>query len=354
MKIIYLRILRIIAFLVIFGLLSSNLTKIFMPKELGYQKSFTRAAEFYDLPRDSIDVLFLGASSFYRGIIPLQMWENNGFTGFVRAVGGQTPMISYYYLEETLKYQKPAVLALDAVSLFTELDIVVDEKEGQSRTPIDSMRLSPVKIRLIHDIVSMSEEQTVASYLFPLLRYHSRWDELGRIDFEYNRENTIDSNKGYFGVGLDTIVVDYPKDFMQPTEIVADFSQDSLKYYEKIIQLCQENNIAVVLVTMPRVTIWDYSRHLAVQQLADAKDVQFVDYCLGENLEAIDLDVAVDFRDEHHLNTLGARKVTRHLGDYLQEMYGLVDRRNDPAYQQWSLDLQMFNHELSEALASTK
>jgi len=280
------------------------------------------------------------------------MWEDYGFTGYIRSVGGQAPAISYYYLLEALNYQKPDVVVIDASTpLFEEYDI--DEKEGKVRNAVDPMKLSIGKLRLILDIVTRSEKQTLASYLFPLLRYHSRWDELDRVDFQYNLRNEMDPYKGFFKFDFGAENINFPEDYMQHSNMIAEYSMTDLGYYKKMFQLCQEKDIAIVLVTMPRVD-WDYSRHLGTKQLAETYNIPYIDYCLDENLEVLGLDLKTDFHNENHLTTLGAQKVSRHLGAFLQQTYGLEDKRNDPAYQQWHIDLQIYKNDYAEAIAQMK
>ena len=342
-------VIKITAFLGIFCFLFSYFSTIFNPYSHRDVPMIARFDSFYDQPENSIDVLYLGASSLYMGIIPLDIWEKHGFTGFVRATAIQAPVVSYYYLVETLKYQSPNVVVIETNSIFNKYQ--VDEEESSLRRSIDPMRFSNEKLQLIVEVTSKSERQTIASYIFPLLRYHSRWDELTRNNFEKSANEIIDPNKGYYGLYFNTSSVNFPQDFMQPADKAKNLSKDSLNYYEKMIQLCQENNIQVVLITMPR-TNWDYPMHLGIQQLADKYNLQYVDYCLDENMEIIDLDTNTDFADDIHLNTLGAKKVSHHLGGFLQDMYHLADKRNDPAYQQWNIDLLAFKDIFTEGAAS--
>ena len=113
----------------------------------------------------------------------------------------QAPAVSYYYLVEALKYQKPAVVVIDTSRILFE-DYDVDKKEGKLRTAIDPMKLSTSKLSLIWDVVSLSEEQTISSYLMPFLRYHSRWDELKEIDFQPTIMDNLNPYKGFFKVDL--------------------------------------------------------------------------------------------------------------------------------------------------------
>ena len=48
---------------------------------------------------------------------------------------------------------------------------------------LDGMKFSLTKIKSI--MASMTEEENLIEYIFPLLRYHSRWNELKSEDFKY-------------------------------------------------------------------------------------------------------------------------------------------------------------------------
>ena len=57
------------------------------------------------------------------------------------------------------------------------------KSEAYNRMTLDGMKLSKYKIASIRE--SMTEDENMASYIFPLLRYHSRWSELSSEDFRY-------------------------------------------------------------------------------------------------------------------------------------------------------------------------
>jgi len=63
--------LRVIVFILVFCIFFSIASQV-LSKKYDYDSQTTT---FYKQPKDSIDVLFLGASGFYRGVSPLIMWE---------------------------------------------------------------------------------------------------------------------------------------------------------------------------------------------------------------------------------------------------------------------------------------
>ena len=334
--------LRFTTFLLLFCLLFSYTTEVISPKWTGKDNTNSRISTFYSQPKDSIDVLFVGASSFRNGISPLRIWEKYGFTSYTRASAVQAPVVTYYYIVEALKYQHPKVVVIDGVALSKYYDM--DENEGFVRIATDPMRLSAEKIQLISEIVSSSEIQTLSSYLFPLLRYHTRWKEIVQNDFEFYKTDNYDYLKGAYS-DYRIVPLEKPKNYMQPSNKIAEYDETSLYYYEKIIQLCKENDIEIVFVTLPRFS-WTYSMYIGIQQLSTKHDLLYLDYTLPEHLDTIGLDASSDFCYENHLNVYGAQKISKHLGAYLQETFDLPDKRNDPKYNQWNIDLQIFNNQL--------
>ena len=71
----------------------------------------------YDEPRDTIDVLYVGGSHANAAISPLQIYQQQGFTGYVAYSWSQPIWTSYHYIKEALKTQSPQVVVLDTFGL---------------------------------------------------------------------------------------------------------------------------------------------------------------------------------------------------------------------------------------------
>ena len=78
---------------------------------------------FYELPENSISVLFLGDSHVEAGISPGQMTYEYDIPAYSCATAGQTMFCSYYWLREALRFQSPQVVVLDVDMLFQEEDL---------------------------------------------------------------------------------------------------------------------------------------------------------------------------------------------------------------------------------------
>jgi hypothetical protein len=329
---------RSIVFLLLFSIVFSSLSSILIPAWGGQDGVSSRIHTFYNQPENTVDVLFIGSSSFLFGISPLTIWQDYGISSYVRASTKQAPIVNYYLLLETLKYQKPKVLVIDGVSLFQLYDY--DEKEGHVRKNIDPMKLSMIKINLISEIVSESKTQNILSYIFPMLRYHTRWKEISQNDFDFNKNIQYDHLKGYSFV-YESNPINFPVDYMEPNEQISELDSSAVMYFEKIIQVCKENDIEILFLTIPRRS-WNYSNFTNIKKFTDKYGLTYIDYALPNNFKTIELDASTDFYEESHLNVLGAQKISKYFGEYLHETYNLTDHREDLRYGQWNDDLKYF------------
>lgn len=175
---------RVVLFIVVFCCIFYYIQELVKPKwgdgTAGAHET-TNALGFYEEPKDSIDVLLIGSSHIFFGSSPLKMWEEYGFTSYVRGSANQPPLISYYTLKDALKNQNPSVVVFEVGRMVNQFDPVTND-EWVARRGLDYMRLSDVKLEAIS---ALNLGKDGASFIFPLLRYHSRWQELQESDFEY-------------------------------------------------------------------------------------------------------------------------------------------------------------------------
>lgn len=108
-------------------------------------------------------------------------------------------------------------------------------------------------------------------------------------------------------------------------------------WMDRILNLCQKNDINVLLLGIPAPLNWSYARHNEVNEYALEKGVPYLDLNLMEKELAINWKTdTMDGGD--HLNINGAKKVTAYLGTYLKHNYALTDFRESQMYQYWNRD----------------
>ncbi len=295
---------------------------LLQPKYMTHTLEGALIADYYAEENPSHDVLFIGDCEVYENFTPPTLWEEYGITSYIRGSAQQLAWQSYYLLEETLTYETPKAVVFNVLSLkYGE-----PQNEAYNRMTLDGMKLSPSKLAAIK--ASMTEDETLLSYLFPLLRYHSRWQELTEEDLTYLfRRDTVSHNGYLMQTGIKAGYSDLAgkplADYTLPTA--------SMEYLEKMRLLCEEQGIELILIKAPT-NNWKYYWY-------DEWDEQVSSYAEEHGLayynfiplaEEIGIDWDTDTYDGGvHLNVYGAEKLTSYFGAILREKHGLTSRKGE-------------------------
>ncbi len=313
------KILINIASVCIIVLLLALLQRLFVPKYMSSIHEGNLIEEYYDEVK-AHDVIFIGDCEVFSNVSPITLWEQYGIPSYIRGSAQQLIWQSYYLLEEALTYEKPKVV------VFNVLAMKYDEpqKEAYNRLTLDGMKLSGSKLRAIR--ASMLEDEALITYLFPLLRYHSRWSELAGEDFKYMFEKETLSHNGFL-MRVDTKPVTVvPKGKKLPSY---EFGENSYDYLERMTKLCKENGIELVLIKSPSVyPYWYEEWDEQIVNYAKDNDLTYINFL--ERAEEMGIDYSKDTYDGGlHMNLSGAEKFTSYLGQLIQEKFQLPDRRAD-------------------------
>lgn len=283
--------------------------------------SYTKYYDFYHQKQD-FDVLFLGTSHVLNAVYPMELWRDYGIVSYNMANHSENICTNYWQLQNALQYTTPKVVVIDLYAV--DGDSKVNEKYLHNF--LDEVPFSTLKVEMVSDLL---EPEMRAEYLFNLSLYHSRWEELGVEDLRPVR------GLGKGAELRDEVTINVPptlipQDEYDPTERL------NKQYLQKIIDLCKEQNIGIILMyipyTMPaghqQVANWGYTA-------AEKNDIPYLNFVY----EDININYATDCADEgHHLNASGARKITDYLGNYIKKHYNVEDHRNDDEYDFWHQD----------------
>lgn len=287
--------------------------------------SYSKYYDFYQQEQD-FDVLFLGTSHVLNAVYPMELWRDYGIVSYNMANHSENICTNYWQLRSALDYTSPKVVVIDLYAV--DGDSKVNEQYLHNFT--DAVPISMTKVEMVYDLLEPSKW---AEYLFNFSLYHGRWEELETSDFrpstgvEKGAELRDD-------IAVNEPPVLIPKDEYDPTDRL------NKRYLQKIIDLCNERDIEVVLMyipyTMPeshqQVANWGYA-------CAQENGIPYLNFVY----EDLDINYATDCADiAHHLNSSGARKVTDYLGSFLTEQYELPDRRSDAAYSFWNQDYEEY------------
>lgn len=318
------RFLGCAVFTLVFVILFTVISIVFYPKWTAGERN--QMSSFYREEENTIDVLFLGSCNMYTSFSPLLCYEEYGITSYVMACPDQELSTSYHYLVEALKNQDIKTVVVEALFL---TNVPTANREYYNRLALDYMPISLNKMALIGTTVAQEVPHmqsldstapdkvlTYASYIFPLLRYHSR-DDISADDltFFFSDEYisyTKGSVPGYNYSNLD-------EDVFVPIVNGDSVREVSNEYFLKIQELCAENNIDLVLMKSPNRYRWNEELSAVIQEYADETGVTYID--LGSDEYEFTID---DYGySTGRLNIHGMKKVTSIIGRFLLENYDL-------------------------------
>lgn len=327
-------VLKCVVFVCIFALLFWPVSNVLLRKSFEPPWNMTpKIHGFYNEPENSFDLMFFGSSHMYCSVNPLLLFEQDGVPSYLFCSQKQPLWITYHYMIEALKTQRPKLMVLDIYMMY-ETEEYLDD--GTNFAAVDHLKLSWNKLACIQAIAPAGER---FQYLCNFVKYHSRWDELVPADYDFSWMGERDYLKGHVPVDEAAGVASYT-DVSQVTAL-NDISNKNKEYLNQIMNLCEQENISLLLIKTPcNETIPQRAYTNSVEQLARERNLAFVDFNLC--YEEIGLEVPDDFCDYWHLNYGGAEKFTAYFGEYLRANYSLPDHRGEAAYESWQEDIASY------------
>lgn len=327
-----------VCFLVIFALLFQWVSGV-----LRGRPAVGSNASLYEEPRQSLDVLFMGSSHMLNAVSPIQLWEEQGIPSNNLGVNGQVLPVTYYALQEALRYQKPKVIVLDVYKVVQ--DSLIDSK-GSLHATLDGMSWGFPKVQAAFDLLPHGER---AEFLLDIIVYHDRWKLVTGEDF-LPADTTEKGAQALF-----TVEQPYAGWEVLSVEETAPPAQVEIDYLEKIIDLCEKEGIPLLLVAVPYTTPEqdDLSRQAVVNGMAAYAAEKGIPYLnLMHRTGEMDFDFSTDMADMYHVNWRGMEKVTALLGEYLAQNYDLPDRRGEAHYAAWEDALAEYHAYLEEQISA--
>ncbi len=319
------------------------LQSLLVPKYMVSSREGALIGEYYENAGGN-DVIFIGDCEVYENFSPITLWEEYGITSYIRGSAQQMIWQSYYLLEEMFRYETPKVVVFNVLSMKYDTPESTGSsarREAYNRMTLDTMQWSASKWEAIQ--ASMTGEESVFSYLFPILRYHDRWHELTGEDFTYWLHRDEVSHNGYL---MQTEVKPAGDAYNEPPLADYSFGENSWYYLNRIRTLCEENGVQLVLIKAPSLSpIWHDQWDAQMQDYANRHGLLYLN--LLDHVTEIGIDWNADTYDAGlHLNVWGAEKASCWLGNILVGACNLPDHRSDEAISaEWKSKAEKYYQE---------
>ncbi|MDR2649439.1 MAG: hypothetical protein LBB94_06950 [Clostridiales bacterium] len=292
-----------------------------------------RAADFYALEKNSLDMLFIGSSHSYCTFSPALIDRALGTESFQFGMPLQHPDSSYFTLKEALATQSPSVVVMELYWDVLNRDFEIK----QADTLFQAFDNEDLKRAYIKEIFPWNEK---IKYAFPFIRYqqdfltyeNSRLTDYieSRFGLKRKAETPIGEERyDYRGFMYCDYVIPESKFGAQNQYSKFDgqkwkFSNVQQGYLEKIIGVCRSNDIRLLFVTAPvaPVSIEKMRRydavHSAVSAFAQKNKIPYLDF--NTENQAKNLFENKHFRDDAHLNYSGVTIADAYFADWVKSL----------------------------------
>ena len=316
--------LRMICFLLILAWVLGAVVYVLLPK---HDYGICPITAFYTQEENSVDVLVMGTSCAYAGVNTNVLFEEFGIAAYNLCGAEQPYWVTYHYLEEALKTQKPKVILLDAKAA-----IYQDEYSKRGRTILATYGIRDIKTRLEAIMACVGPEKFL-DFALVFNELHSYYKDVKADNFIYPPTN---GGRGPDWKGY--IEMDATEQLEPPTIIWTKTKKPINKrqeeYFIKTLELAKTHDVPVVLVAFPGP---DYeNEHMyynTLWHIAGQYGVSGINY--NDPDMRLRLRYSSDFADWQHLNVKGSTTFTRRLGEDLKKSFDLPDRRGQEQYASW-------------------
>lgn len=323
----YKTILKVIFFTVIFCFLFYYVSNVLWINK-------TAVAYFYDEPKNSIDVAYIGSSNVYTAFNSTLAFDTYGFTTGMMSTAAQPFMDVKYLMKEVLSTQNPRLFVIDIARIGIDNDTY---KEEDYRRTQDSMAFSKNRFEAINDFLKTKNipEDEYIDYYLSFFMYHNRWKNVTKESFKgedyYFKGYVCSKNTVQTISQPNNIWIDEEEKLQESNEKVLNELIDYIK--EKnlnvlfIVPVKYYNNEGIIRKTNYAIRILE-ENNLKVLNLNKEKDIK--------------INFSTDLYNANHLNVYGATKNTLYFSEYLKENYDLPDHRNDKNYNSWKEEYKRF------------
>lgn len=271
---------------------------------------------------DPLDMIYIGGSAAFCYWLPLQAWNDYGFTSYDLGSTSMQAENILYLVKHALKYQDPELFVI-GVRPFA--DYSNTGYEAGLRYTSDALDLGVDRLRLIKTYYDRRRmESDICSVYVDIAKHHSRYDLLSSPEAWELMDNKGEPLcKGANLISSYYYLDELPSSNTGNRRELEPGASDTL--YE-LLNFCQAKKLNVLFVVSPYILGQEYYElYNTMDDIITSYGFRFLNG--NDYFEEMGLDISQDFSDKGHVNIFGAEKFTDYLGKYIMQNYGLPDRR---------------------------
>ncbi|WP_310603033.1 hypothetical protein [Anaerosporobacter sp.] len=328
------QIVKAIGFLILLSTVLYIVNKIYsIPEEYAINK--LRYQTMYTEEENTWDAILIGTSVVDRAWAAPLAYNQTGLTMYPLSSDSQPIALTTYIIEEAKKSQDIQLVVVDLHGIRSNS---MNMKDSSLRRVVDTMKLSANKVDAIQYAFEYSKNlggkedklrnKSIWDYYVPFFKYHERRDiQLSDILKEEDVMKGVNT-RGAFKSKKQV------KPILTTTSGV--LSELQKEILTNIIDYCEENDIELLFMSVPSyLTIMEQYEINAAFDFVKEMGCDTLNMNTKEAYEELKINYNKDFYNDIHMNSKGARKVTKYLASYIDELYEYADHREDERYVDW-------------------
>lgn len=269
---------------------------------------------------DHYQCLVIGASQAESGIDVSILKQKTGKKSYMMAAGGAPLYGRYAWLESALKKNNIDTVVLDLAYDIMPQDQTVKAWSREYQYPVISKLGSYIdKLRYCTRVLDFSEDEYDKAYMEDLQYGIYAWEKIfsGEGERFYETSGMKPQTASDQRISEEEAAATYNTIAIDPS-----FREDNVYWIERMISICQEHQIRMILINTPmsEKLVWQKSGlndyHVGMQKIADQYGCEYYDFNLYKNRQSYLTD-ADSFYDENHLSESGAEMFSMILGEMI-------------------------------------
>lgn len=293
-----------------------------------YDHNVYKLDAFYAEPKNTLDVVLLGASEVFTDFSSGYAYDLYGFTSYPYALDSNPGALYEAQLREILRCQNPKKIVVEINGfLYEETDPL--KASGSLRRLVNNI---PFTWNKVDTILKNANKEDMYFVFFSLAKDHERWKEwdtqwdqfLERLHFRRNGsvlKGNLTTLNTYRGPDHRDVSGDEATAPLEPV------SESCLRSF---LEFCKEEQVDnVIFVRFPHVISTDenherFCRGNEAGQIIEEYGFEYLN--LEKEFYQIGLEPE-DFYNEDHMNIYGQQKFTDYFGRILAEEYGIMETK---------------------------
>ena len=286
-------------------------------------KDLTSYGQFYKEEEKCLDVVIVGNSTIREGFVPTYFWKEYGYTSRTFSASPTHPEVIINAISHIIKYQEPKAMFIDVNGLTYQNR---SDAEFFIKQYFSALSLQDLKDDLLAKYTYLKdvEDEVEIFKNHNNFRQQQYWESL-----VYPSQF---KTKGYYPRSevhkVNPLTPEENKTLPLP--------EDGEYYLKELVKECQkyQDQTTFIFGRTPRYNATNfelnetYMFRTIKEEISDT-GIYFADFSL--NPERVNLNPNYDFRDDDHLNHVGAKKFTDCFANYLSNELGITKKEKEQA-----------------------